>query len=231
MTGYLKQVSYDVYWNGKKIMPHSSLEFKHVIRGNIEAIHQGLDLISALSDEQYVHIASPYVSSSIGMHFRHVVDMYSALMANDSRQQVTDIIDYDSRRRGALIEERRDIAIKELRSLEHWIMHLADAESALCDADVIEKQKQQSISVKSEVTLSDSHSVIVESSLIRELIFVSSHAVHHYALIGVIAKLQGVALSGSLGIAPATATFLREQGASSDVNTGNPTSETRMVNC
>ena len=105
-------------------MPHSSLEFKHVIRGNIEAIHQGIDLISALSDEQYVHIASPYVSSSIGAHFRHVVDMYSALMTSDSEQQVSDIVDYDVRRRGALIEKRRDIAIEELRSLEDWITQL-----------------------------------------------------------------------------------------------------------
>lgn len=212
-------------------MPYSSLEFKHVIRGNIEAIHQGIDLISALSDEQYVHIASPYVSSSIGMHFRHVVDMYSALMTSDSCQQETDIVDYDVRRRGALIEDRRDIAIKELRSLERWIMNLSDSEIASCDSDAIVKQKQQSISLKSEVTLSDSCSVIVESSLIRELIFVGSHAVHHYALISVIAKLQGVALNDSLGIAPATATFLREQGASSDMSDGNPTSETHLVNC
>ena len=206
-------------------MPHSSLEFKHVIRGNIEAIHQGIDLISALSDEQYVHIASPYVSSSIGAHFRHVVDMYSALMTSDSEQQVSDIVDYDVRRRGALIEKRRDIAIEELRSLEDWITQLTNnASEASNVGDAIVKQKQQSISLKSEVTLSDSCSVIVETSLIRELIFVGSHAVHHYALINVIAKLQGVTLSGSLGIAPATATFLREQDGSS-------TSETPLVNC
>ena len=212
-------------------MPHSSLEFKHVIRGNIEAIHQGIDLISALSDEQYVHIASPYVSSSIGAHFRHVVDMYSALMTSDSSQQVSDIVDYDVRRRGALIEKSRDVAIEELRSLEHWITQLAGNVSESCGVDAIAKQKQQPISLKSEVTLSDSRSVIVESSLIRELIFVGSHAVHHYALINVIAKLQGVRLSGSLGIAPATATFLREQDASSDECVGSSTSETHLANC
>lgn len=212
-------------------MPHSSLEFKHVIRGNIEAIHQGIDLISALSDEQYVHIASPYVSSSIGAHFRHVVDMYGALMANDSSEQVTGIVDYDVRRRGALIEESRDVAIKELQSLEHWITHLADDALGADDANATAQQKQQSISLKSEVTLSDSCSVIVESSLIRELIFVGSHAVHHYALINVIAKLQGVVLSGSLGIAPATATFLREQSASSDEYADSSISETHLANC
>ena len=211
-------------------MPHSSLEFKHVIRGNIEAIHQGIDLISSLSDEQYVHIASPYVSSSIGAHFRHVVDMYNALMVNDANKQTAGIVDYDVRRRGALIEERRDVALEELQSLERWIMQLVDNMPESCDVDVPTKQKCQSILVKNEVTLSDSHSVIVESSLVRELIFVGSHAVHHYALIQVIAKLQGVVLSGSLGVAPATATFLREQSAKAELD-GNSNSETHLVNC
>lgn len=211
-------------------MPHSSLEFKHVIRGNIEAIHQGIDLISSLSDEQYVHIASPYVSSSIGAHFRHVVDMYNALMVNDVNKQTVGIVDYDVRRRGALIEERRDVALEELQSLERWIMQLVDNMPESCDVDVPSKQKCQSILVKNEVTLSDSHSVIVESSLVRELIFVGSHAVHHYALIQVIAKLQGVVLSGSLGVAPATATFLREQSAKAELD-GNSNSETHLVNC
>lgn len=214
-------------------MPHSSLEFKHVIRGNIEAIHQGIDLISALSDEQYVHIASPYVSSSIGAHFRHVVDMYNALMvkvAKESNGQTAGIVDYDIRRRGALIEERRDIAIEELQSLERWITQLVDNAPESCDLDTSVSPKWQPILVKNEVTLSDSHSVIVESSLIRELIFVGSHAVHHYALIQVIAKLQGVVLSGSLGIAPATATFLREQDANAECSS-HSSSETHLVNC
>ena len=72
----------------------------------------------------------------------------------------------------------------------------------------------------SEVSLSETESVCISSSFIRELIFTSSHTVHHYALISVLAKLQGAKIQSGVGVAPATASFIRDSSheCSSDVS-------------
>ena len=52
---------------------------KSVILGNVEAVQQGMRLIQSLTDEQYQYVAAPYVSSSIGQHFRHLIDLFCAV--------------------------------------------------------------------------------------------------------------------------------------------------------
>ncbi|MFT5083286.1 MAG: hypothetical protein ACI9Y1_001327 [Lentisphaeria bacterium] len=181
-------------------------DIRSVIKGNIEAIDQGLRLVSALSDAQYQYIATPYVKSSVGQHFRHVVDMFFALI----NAKVLDCVDYDVRRRGASVESERLVAIAELERIRVWMLGCLDP------AVLRSLAKIDSIAVQTEVTLEDTHSVVLSSNLVRELVFTSSHAVHHYALISVIAKFQGVELEENLGIAPATATFLRDEAHSLD---------------
>lgn len=170
-----------------------------VIGGNIEALDQGLDVLNSLSDEQYTHVASPYVTSHIGQHFRHLVDLFFSVVngARDGR------IDYDTRRRGALIETSRAVAMEEINAIKAWMEGLL-AESG---ADEIFTAP---IDLTSEVTLENTNSVTFNSTLLRELVFTSSHAVHHFAIINIIAKMQGVATNEALGVAPASATFLRE---------------------
>ncbi len=168
---------------------------RSIIIGNIEAIDQGTQLLRTLTDEQYVFHDSPYIQSSIGQHFRHVIDMYMALVMGKS----TGYIDYDIRRRGASVERSRQQAIAEL---EHVKRHIS---GYLQQVGMVSEM----VDVKTEVTVDETHSVTIRSSLIRELVFTSSHAVHHYALISVIAKIQGVAIDASLGVAPATARFMR----------------------
>ena len=176
-------------------MNHTIL--KSIIKGNLEAVDQGVELINKLSDEQYQHIAVPYVRSSIGEHFRHLVDLYLALM----NEQSVGVCDYDVRRRGADIEVSRATALAELANIKSWLTTLESENNQFFN---------RVINVNTEVTLLETESVTIKSSVLRELIFTSSHAVHHFAVIGVVAKIQGIEVNGDLGIAPATATFLRE---------------------
>ncbi len=169
-----------------------------VLDGNIQAIGQGIALIESLSDEQYCYVASPYVKSTIGQHFRHIVDMFRAVISESS------CVDYDSRRRGADIERMRSVAIAELLDVQRWMLNRLNDSS--CTQELYEE-----VLVRSEVTVDDTRSVDVVSSRLRELVFASSHAIHHYALISVIAKIQGVTLDENLGVAPATASFLRQE--------------------
>lgn len=165
------------------------------VTSNMDVIDQGITLLGSLSDDDYQHVASPYVNSSIGEHFRHSLDLYCSLM----NEQKTGIIDYDFRRRGAAVEECRTTALRELKHIKQWLM-------ALRSGDIY-----RHVEVKTEVSLHQQYSEQLTSSMARELIFVAAHAIHHYALIRVSALFCNANVSADFGIAPATASYLRGQ--------------------
>jgi hypothetical protein len=164
-----------------------------IIDANIESLEQGEKLIQSLSAEQYLYKETLLLSSSIGEHFRHIMDIYFALI--DGVEQGA--VNFNLRKRGALSERSRDIALGELAQIKTWLRNL----NSKCNL---------SIQVKAEVALNKTQAVELTSSLARELIFSSNHATHHYAVMGIIAKLQDVNVAEGLGLAAATATYERD---------------------
>lgn len=185
--------------NGEHLRASMRSSIQPIIAGNIQAIDQALAFLQQLSDSQYTSIQSPYVASSIGQHIRHIVDVFFSV----TRRIDPCVIDYDVRRRGADIETSKSIAILELNEVRDWMVSF----------DILPGHSDDDgrITIRTEVAVEDTRSVELESSIARELIFASSHAVHHFALISVIAKLQGIKLDDQFGLAPATATFLRNE--------------------
>jgi uncharacterized damage-inducible protein DinB len=178
---------------------------RKVIQGNIEAMDQGICLVQNLSDDQYTSVPTDYVSSSIGQHFRHILDLYQAVLQPTRfcaiRAQQTPLLDYDHRRRGADIETCRQTAIDEMRTIKRELKRRAS-------------EPDQAVSIRTEVCLDKARPIALDSTLARELAFASCHATHHYALAAVIAKLQGVQPDASIGLAPATASHLRHSACS-----------------
>ncbi len=181
---------------------------RSIIIGNIEALDQGIHLVNALNDAQYCFIDPSYTQSSIGQHFRHIIDMFMVVAYPENPE----IVDYDARRRGAEVETCRDTAIRELNVIKIYIS------AYLSDLDEAYKLLGQDVVIKTEVTIDETHSVVLRSNKLREFVFTSSHAVHHYAVISMIAKIQGITLDKNIGVAPATATFLRGEVGDADVS-------------
>lgn len=163
------------------------------IQSNIEALTQGAELLEALSEHSYTHKALPYVQSSIGEHFRHIFDLYLALI----NQQSIGLVDYDNRRRGAPLETDLAVAKAELQQIAEWLNKF--------DQQLLDKP----IKVQSEASISSQQVCEITSTFRRELLFVSSHTIHHFALIKVITVCCDIETSEQLGYAPATATYLR----------------------
>ncbi|MEP4100682.1 hypothetical protein [Paraglaciecola sp.] len=67
------------------------------------------------------------------------------------------------------------------------------------------------INIICETSVNETQNTQTQSTLARELVFVSSHAIHHFSLLGVINSLLGNTSSASFGIAPSTASYLRQQ--------------------
>ncbi|MGB0940828.1 MAG: DinB family protein [Marinomonas sp.] len=166
-----------------------------VIKGNLEGLKQAKEIVERLSDSAYTQVYTPYLQSSIGQHLRHIIDNYFTLIQGLENSH----IDYNWRRRGALVEQSRQTALAELDELSNWLINLD------------EKDIEQKLSLVSEVCLAETKSDFAQSNLHRELIFVASHSIHHIAIISMNMRLQEIKVPEHYGLAPATATFLRQQ--------------------
>ena len=73
------------------------------------------------------------------------------------------------------------------------------------------------VTLKTEVSVTSQNVQKVQTSVARELVFAGSHAVHHYAMIAQISFAQTKALPHTFGLAPATATYMRENSSLPEV--------------
>jgi hypothetical protein len=165
-----------------------------MLNSQLEILAQGRAYLEGVSKSNYSQVITPNFISSAGAHMRHIIDHYQALMVGFYEQK----IDYDFRLRGSDIESCPNAALDKISEIESWL-------TALTDDDF-----NQSLLLSSEVSIKSKNVQIVSTSLARELLFVSSHAVHHYAMISQISFAQKTALDQNFGLAPSTATFLRE---------------------
>ncbi|WP_426359431.1 DinB family protein [Pseudocolwellia sp. HL-MZ19] len=169
-----------------------------MITSQIEILEQARLYLRSITQEEYVEIISPNFISSAGSHIRHIIDHYQSVISGIE----SGVIDYDLRLRGSKVEENPQLALNKFDEIEAWMSNLTHSDL------------NQTISLSTEVSTSTKEIQIVQTSLARELIFVGSHAVHHYAMITQITFAQTTTANTSFGIAPATATYLREKNAS-----------------
>ncbi|AIS57719.1 hypothetical protein TW78_17710 [Vibrio coralliilyticus] len=161
--------------------------------GCIETLNQGYEFLETLQPEDYTYIAQPHVSSSIGEHYRHWLDLFHAIRLD------RDKIDYNVRRRGHNVERDINVAKQEIAELIEWLFGLPANEL------------NQPVQVETEVMLSQTHVEEVTSTFVREITFAALHATHHFAMAKVVASLRGVASDSHFGVAPTTATYQRAQ--------------------
>ncbi len=163
-----------------------------------EALDQVLVLIE-LSKDHYNDIPESALSP-IGKHVRHIVDHLWAFQKGID----TGCIDYNLRHRNSVLERDPLLAIEALEAFVQWLhcqwLHC----TALPD---------QRIAVISEISVVGCEVAEVTSSLERELTYLINHTLHHVAYAGLLARNLGLKASERLGIAPATATYLRCQGS------------------
>ena len=172
-----------------------------MITSQLEIIEQGQLYLNTVSKKDYTEIMSPNFMSSAGSHMRHIIDHYLAIISGLN----SEFIDYDTRVRGSQLESSPALAINKLNEIAVWIKSLG------------EDELNKMITLSTEVSVTNKNVQKVQTSVARELVFAGSHAVHHYAMIAQISfaqqsTLQTKALPQTFGLAPATATFLRQNG-------------------
>ncbi len=161
-------------------------DLPRLIAFNCQVLDQALAVIAA-------HDAAPDVafSSHSGPHLRHIVEHYEAFTLNiDARS-----VDYDTRARDRSIEQDRQLARVRIIAVQAQLSALAS------------RQLQDPIAVHLRGGLGGEENFVSFSTIARELLFLASHAVHHYALIQLHCREQGIDLGANFGKAPATVRY------------------------
>ena len=164
----------------------------YVISDNIACIRQAVDLLDGFPSDVYCSASEASLGASVGGHIRHNIDHYSNFIA----QARSGSVDYDTRSRDPQLECDPSVARQQLDSLA-----LALAEFSETDIDL-----PLQVTTSSGSTNADSG-----STLRRELQFLLSHSIHHYAIIAMICRMHEVEIPADFGVAPSTLQFRQQQ--------------------
>lgn len=166
---------------------------QNVIDSTVDILDQLQEFIVGLDPQSYQQGSKPLFDSTIGQHLRHILDIYHALI----RDIHNPLIDYDIRQRGIPLETDKNEGIIALNTIRQWL-------TALTPADL-----ERPVRISSEVDIAEQRCATFQSSFGRELLFASTHAIHHLALMATLAKILGCQVNSQYGVAPTTATYLR----------------------
>ena len=159
-----------------------------LVQAVIEALVQGENLLREIDDAAYSRALPVAFNASIGGHYRHCLDHFRSLLGASA----SDELNYDQRERGTVIERDRLAALAATRELREafsrWTPELLN----------------NSLTVTCKTSYAATHSQTASSTVRREIMYVVAHAVHHYALIGIMCGLMGGNLPAGFGVAPST---------------------------
>jgi hypothetical protein len=167
------------------------------VRDNLAALEQAMELLAGLDAGCYSHRVAACFNSTAGGHLRHVVEHYTSFLEGLGAEGV----DYEARARDARIEVEPGYAVGRLEFIRDELNRLAGG------------GLDRGLRVRAETAGTSGETHWAESSVLRELEFLLSHTIHHFALIGVICGLLGQSLPKDFGMAPSTLRFLRARAA------------------
>ena len=163
-----------------------------------EVLLQGECLLSALSDEQYASRIPEALNASIGAHYRHNLEHFKTMFGAVSEPA----IDYDQRARDVRIENERLFALEVTKSFRHTVQFLTAS------------QLERTVLARVKTSYVNSGQCSAASTVGREIMYVISHAVHHYALIALICGMRNIPLPKGFGIAPSTIQYQKQSASS-----------------
>lgn len=162
-----------------------------------DVLGQGLSLLNNIDADTFVRKEDGPWGSSIGAHYRHVLDHFLCLIEGLWDAQ----INYDHRSRNREIEGSVEVARAATFELIEAIRAIP-AEVFKHECEVVYSVGYGEKSVQA-----------VRSVVARELMFCVGHAIHHFAIVKLLCSARAVALPYEFGIAPSTLKYQEAQAA------------------
>jgi uncharacterized damage-inducible protein DinB len=168
--------------------PHADLAGE-----NITHLFQGISLVERLGEEQLIRTSDLCPGGTVGAHFRHCLDFYDSFLEGRGSGRV----DYNARKRDRSSESVPARAV-------HRIREIIDGLEAIPEQD-----RDRPLSVRGDGSR-EGDAGWFRSTVGRELQFLLSHTIHHFALIGFMLRAGGFEVDASFGVAPSTLRYWAE---------------------
>ncbi len=146
-----------------------------------------LEQAQALAAEHYSPGRPPY-AGLVGSHLRHVIEHSEALLFPN----LVGSVNYDARPRDADLETSPNLARARLQALQRALTSTAAEDLAA------------PLQVHGQGGIEGEHRFQVTSSMGRELAFVASHTIHHFAMLVGHCQQHGIPMPEGFGKAAAT---------------------------
>ena len=163
----------------------TDVELQRLLHFNHQVLAQALVVVEA-----HGLPSVPAYGLTAGPHLRHLIEHFEALLMAPH----TGRVDYDRRPRDRELERRPELARRRLLALQQ---RLAACRTA----------PDTPLRVAGQGGTGGEFDFELPSSFGRELVFVASHAVHHFALLQPYCREYGIAVGADFGKAPSTVAF------------------------
>ncbi|MCW4152145.1 DinB family protein [Halomonas sp. 18H] len=167
----------------------SASTFSHLAEEACDTLGQLMALLQKMSADQYGSAQTIDSRQSVGKHVRHIIDHFDALLTgmSDAGEWV---IDYEHRQRDLAVEQDPKVAVQNLERLRGSLAELATWSTQKHPLHVTHATGDQPS--------------WLASSLERELVFLTSHAIHHMAIIALLADSSEIEVAPTFGVHPST---------------------------
>ena len=162
-----------------------------LVQTNVGWLKQAIALLEGMGDDVFTLSPPDLAPHRVAGHLRHIIEFYECFISG----LTTSFIDYDSRKRDGEVERSRSAAIARI----HRIGKQLEAITA-----------DRPLYVRMEDAEEDCR---LSSSINRELQVLSSHTIHHFALIAVTLRAFGVSVTADFGVAPSTLRYQASKAA------------------
>lgn len=159
-----------------------------LIQANLYLLDQSRELLARLDDATYVKTSPVFLNSAIGGHVRHCLEHYQSFVDGLPEGR----INYDHRARDPLVETQPSAAQERLGQLSDQIAALDP------------RAMPTEVLILMDHGADTSNDIWQKSSWERELQFLMSHTIHHFALMAGLCRIHGVTISKDFGVAPST---------------------------
>jgi hypothetical protein len=162
-------------------------------RASADVIQQLDNLLKQLTPEQYAAKLPVLNNSSIGQHTRHTVEFFQCLLKGLGNG----VVNYDARERNLQLETDLNYTLNALLEINDMMKLIGDFYTPISLAVCYGEECEE----------------VVESSFLRELVYLVEHSIHHFALIriGIQENFKNVAIPKTFGVAYSTIKFHEEQ--------------------
>ena len=163
-----------------------------LISHNINKLNEIKELLRIIPAELFTKEKDVLSGSTIGQHFRHIIEFYTCL----EKGLKTGTVSYDERERNVLLENHIAYSVCIIDKIIVFLSWIKD---------------DCALSLKGNYNDTFEELEIFQSSLFRELAYALDHTVHHLAIIKIALHEEKdiIELDENFGVAPSTSRFRR----------------------